>query len=83
MLVNQGGDMEDTVTQPKLKNKAQPKLVAADRCDRCNARALAIASKAMDSKVFELLFCGHHLREHEPELAIKGFSIWQNKPSEE
>lgn len=78
MLVNQGGDMENTIAQPTLENKVQLVLVATDRCDRCNARALAIAIK----NDLGLLFCGHHLREHEPQLAIQGFSIAAQKLDE-
>lgn len=37
-------------------------LTAADRCDRCGARATARATFGGGS---ELLFCGHHARKYE------------------
>lgn len=41
-------------------------LTAADRCDRCGARARVRATLASGS---ELLFCQHHANEHAPRLA--------------
>ncbi|WP_153398439.1 DUF7455 domain-containing protein [Ornithinicoccus halotolerans] len=38
-----------------------PELTVADRCDRCGAQAYVRARLADD---LELLFCGHHGREH-------------------
>jgi hypothetical protein len=40
-------------------------LTAADRCDRCGAAA---AVRAVLPKGGELLFCGHHAREHSARL---------------
>ena len=42
-----------------------PTLTAADRCDRCGARAYVRARLSSGS---ELLFCAHHGREHLPKL---------------
>ena len=42
-----------------------PTLTAADRCDRCGAQAYV---RARLSSGGELLFCGHHGREHLPKL---------------
>ena len=42
-----------------------PTLTAADRCDRCGARAYV---RARLSSGGELLFCAHHGREHIPAL---------------
>jgi hypothetical protein len=42
-----------------------PTLTAADRCDRCGARAYVRASLSSGG---ELLFCAHHGREHLPKL---------------
>jgi hypothetical protein len=42
-----------------------PTLTAADRCDRCGARAYV---RARLSSGGELLFCAHHGREHLPKL---------------
>ena len=42
-----------------------PSLTAADRCDRCGAQAYVRARLHAGG---ELLFCGHHAREHLPKL---------------
>jgi hypothetical protein len=43
----------------------RPELTAADRCDRCGAAAKV---RAILPSGGELLFCGHHAREHEARL---------------
>ncbi|XVV05741.1 DUF7455 domain-containing protein [Actinosynnema sp. CA-248983] len=43
----------------------RPALTAADRCDRCGAAAQVRAVLASGG---ELLFCGHHAREHSTKL---------------
>jgi len=40
-------------------------LTALDRCDRCGAQAYVRVVLAAGG---ELLFCGHHFREHEARL---------------
>ena len=40
-------------------------LTAADRCDRCGAAAVV---RAVLPGGGELLFCGHHAREHSARL---------------
>jgi ribosomal protein L37E len=40
-------------------------LTAADRCDRCGARAYV---RVLLTSGGELLFCAHHGREHAPRL---------------
>jgi hypothetical protein len=40
-------------------------LTALDRCDRCGAQAYVRVILAAGG---ELLFCGHHFREHEARL---------------
>ena len=40
-------------------------LTALDRCDRCGAQAYVRVSLTAGG---ELLFCGHHFREHEARL---------------
>jgi hypothetical protein len=42
-----------------------PTLTAVDRCDRCGAQAYVRARLTSGG---ELLFCGHHGREHLPKL---------------
>jgi hypothetical protein len=42
-----------------------PTLTAADRCDRCGARAYVRVRLTSGG---ELLFCAHHGREHLPKL---------------
>lgn len=44
---------------------ARTPLTAADRCDRCGAKALVRVYLDGGS---ELLFCVHHFREHEVRL---------------
>lgn len=44
----------------------RPELTAADRCDRCGAGA---QFRAILPSGGELLFCGHHAREHKAKLA--------------
>lgn len=46
-----------------------PKLTAADRCDRCSAAARVRAVLATGG---ELLFCGHHAKEHTDRLRELG-----------
>jgi hypothetical protein len=50
--------MNATLTTP-------PALAADDRCDRCGAAA---AVRAVLPTGGELLFCGHHAREHSARL---------------
>lgn len=40
-------------------------LLATDRCDRCGAQAYVRVTLAGGG---DLLFCGHHFREHEVRL---------------
>ena len=42
-----------------------PDLTALDRCDRCGAQALVRATLEHG----ELMFCGHHSRQHAEALA--------------
>jgi hypothetical protein len=42
-----------------------PALTALDRCDRCGAQAVVRAT--LESG--DLLFCGHHARQHAEALA--------------
>lgn len=51
--------MTGTLTTPAA-------LTAADRCDRCGAAASA---RVILTSGGELLFCGHHAREHSARLA--------------
>lgn len=42
-----------------------PRLTAADRCDRCGAQAYLRVTLASGG---ELLFCAHHARKHSDKL---------------
>ena len=42
-----------------------PALTALDRCDRCGAQAVVQATLSQG----QLLFCGHHARQHAEALA--------------
>jgi hypothetical protein len=57
------------MTTPTL---TRPELTAADRCDRCGAAAQV---RAILSTGGELLFCGHHAREHGPRLHHIGAAL--------
>ena len=46
-------------------------LIRLDRCDRCGAAAVLRAVLATGG---ELLFCGHHGREHGPACTYVEFS---------
>jgi hypothetical protein len=45
---------------------ATRELTAMDRCDRCGAQAYVRV--VLGSSGGELLFCGHHARQHEAQL---------------
>jgi hypothetical protein len=48
-----------------------PPLTALDRCDRCNAAAVARSTK--DGA--ELLMCGHHANANMEALSRQGFQL--------
>lgn len=49
-------------------------LTRQDRCDRCGAQAFVKATLP-SADGLELLFCGHHFRDHEPKLVAVGATI--------
>ncbi|MQA09108.1 MAG: hypothetical protein GEU98_11290 [Pseudonocardiaceae bacterium] len=53
----------------------RPELTAADRCDRCSAAA---GVRALLPSGGELLFCGHHAREHRDRLIALEAEIQQS-----
>jgi hypothetical protein len=60
---------ETTTTMPGV---VKPVLTGQDRCDRCGAQAKVLALLRTGG---ELLFCGHHAREHRPRLADIGAAL--------
>ncbi len=51
-------------------------LTAADRCDRCGARAYVQVNMFVpDSGNHELLFCAHDYRQHEAKLRDSGARV--------
>jgi hypothetical protein len=50
-----------------MNTTAGTPLTRLDRCDRCGAAAMLRAILATGG---ELLFCGHHAREHGPALHV-------------
>jgi hypothetical protein len=50
----------------------QSLLTRQDRCDRCGAEAKVLALLRTGG---ELLFCGHHAREHRPRLGAIGAEL--------
>ena len=51
------------IQEPQLEDLP---LTALDRCDRCRAQAYVRVNLRTGGS--ELLFCGHHWREHEPKV---------------
>lgn len=47
-------------------------LTAADRCDRCNARAMVRATL----KSGDLFFCGHHAKETGYTLVLQAVEVY-------
>jgi hypothetical protein len=48
-------------------------LTASDRCDRCGAQAIVLAQNSETGS--ELLFCGHHIKEHKDKLREIGYYL--------
>ena len=58
-------------------------LTAADRCDRCNARAYVLVSVFVaNGRHHELLFCAHDYRQHEAKLADSGAQVLLDQRSQ-
>lgn len=53
----------------------RPELTAADRCDRCGAAAKV---RAVLPSGGELLFCGHHARQHNQRLVELAAELQHN-----
>jgi hypothetical protein len=53
-------------------------LTAADRCDRCGARATTRALLAGGS---DLLFCGHHSRRYDEALRAVAVEVVTDNPN--
>jgi len=51
-------------------------LTAADRCDRCSARAYVLVGVFVaEGRHHELLFCAHHYQQHEAQLMLSGARV--------
>lgn len=53
-------------------DNSSPLLTAADRCDRCGARAFVLAVFAGG---LDLTLCGHHGRMHHDRLTAVGATV--------
>lgn len=53
------------MTQAEVADEQDTTLTKDDRCDRCGAQAKARVQLVAG----ELLFCGHHMRQHGAALA--------------
>jgi hypothetical protein len=62
-----------------MNTMAQPRLKAADRCDRCGAAARVRVLLAGD---LELLFCGHHANEHRDALLAADATLFDEQESQ-
>jgi hypothetical protein len=58
---------------PSITTATFAELTAFDRCDGCTAAA---QMRAILSSGGELLFCGHHAREHTPRLRQLDAVLW-------
>ena len=58
-----------TVPEADTTTTAAKPLTLSDRCDSCGAQAFVSVSFPTGS---DLLFCGHHYRQHETALAAQG-----------
>ena len=54
-------------------------LTRRDRCDRCGARAF-VRAPLPGAGGLELLFCGHHYRDHELKLIAAGAVVIDERP---
>lgn len=71
--------MESATLEPpvqEIEEPAGPDLTVKDRCDRCGAQAYVLALQTIGNETLELMFCGHHGREHMPMLGITGWDIF-------
>jgi hypothetical protein len=59
-------------TTPSPGTATAAPLTRLDRCDRCSAAARV---RALLPNGGELLFCGHHAREHTPRLRAVGATL--------
>jgi hypothetical protein len=64
--------MQTTQTQQPTRVTDRPALLALDRCDKCNAAAMVVATFING----ELMFCGHHAIEQKLNLMTKCMSIF-------
>lgn len=62
--------VQNDVVNPVSVDRAP--LTLMDRCDSCAAQAFVAVTMTSGS---ELLFCGHHYRQHETALAAQGARI--------
>jgi hypothetical protein len=68
VVSREGRDEMNTTGAPAL----HPVLTGQDRCDRCGAEAKVLALLPAGG---ELLFCGHHARQHRPRLGEVGAAL--------
>lgn len=69
--------MDTATLDEEVTEEPTRELTTFDRCDRCSAQAWVVATMTAksDAKELELLFCGHHGRNHTPALAAQGWSL--------
>ena len=53
-------------------NVMERTLVATDRCDACSAAARVIIALSNG----ELMFCGHHSKQHKEKLLTQSVSVY-------
>lgn len=67
-------DRSNPMSQTVIET-VERELNATDRCDRCAAQAL----NWVEVGGGELLFCNHHMKEHEPAMAAAGYTVHRSK----
>ncbi len=69
----------NTVLEPQLDQldeRVRVPLALTDRCDRCGAQAFVrVFLPRKTAGKWDLDFCQHHYRYHEPAIVAKGYEI--------
>jgi hypothetical protein len=81
--------MNDTLVKDEAATSFHRPMILADRCDQCPNHCSQAFVRAVKTfvgydgveKEHELLFCGHHYREHEPSLVMDGWLIQDERDS--
>lgn len=67
--------METATLTEEVTDSPTRDLTVQDRCDRCKAQAFYVGLLTLDNSELEILFCGHHGRNHTPALVEQGWTV--------